>query len=77
MDRHTGADETARPARSVGPKLRQRHRLEPAVATHPVERRAQVRRCVGKRAVEIEEDGAERAGRRHRPRLSHDPAGEK
>ena len=74
-DRHAGAEQAARAVRSVRPKMRERQRLEPAVAAHAVERRAQVRRGVGERAVEIEQDCAERTGARLLLRLSHRPDG--
>ena len=59
-DRHAGADQAARAVRRIRAELREGHGLEPAVTAHAIERGAQVRRRVGERAVEIEQDCVDR-----------------
>ena len=67
-------EETARAVRCMRTQLGERHRLEPAVGAQPVDGGAEVRRRVGQRAIEIEQNGVdvERARRarvsRHRGR---------
>ena len=77
-DAHSRADQSARAVRRRRAKMRRRNRRETPVDANAIQRRGEVGRRIGERAVEIEQDGVHgqcARGPGHLLRVSHRAAG--